>query len=118
MRRRRSAALKIAWRRGGGATYVGSISRGPEAIRLTGRDAILGIDVALSVPIDEIEHVGVSAPAESSAAADPCVIVDLTGSEAIYLRPLGSGPLHVHLLARALAALTDAPAVPAQGGEL
>jgi len=97
-----SAALKIAWRRGGGATYVGSISRGPDAIRLTGRDPILGIDVALSVPIDEIEHVGVSGAAESSAAADPCVIVDLADSEAIYLRPLGRGPLQVHLFARAI----------------
>jgi hypothetical protein len=110
-------ATKIAWRRGdGGATYLGSVSRGPEAIRLSGRDAVLGIDVTLSVPIDEIEYVGVSEPADDSAGAESCVIVDLAGSEPIYLRPLGSTKLHVHLLARALGALTVAPTVLAQGG--
>jgi hypothetical protein len=110
-------ATRIAWRRGdGGATYLGWVSRGPEAIRLSGRDAVLGIDVTLSVPIEEIEYVGVSEPADESTGGEPCVIVDLAGSKPIYLRPLGSGPLHVHLLARALGALTDAPAVLAQGG--
>jgi hypothetical protein len=109
-------ATKIAWRRGDGATYLGSVSRGPEAIRLSGRDAVLGIDVTLSVPIDEIEYVGVLEPADDSMGAESCVIVDLAGPEPIYLRPLGSTKLHVHLLARALGALTVAPTVLAQGG--
>jgi hypothetical protein len=68
------------------------------------------------VPLGEIDYVGVSEPGEGSDRAGPCVIVDLADSEPIYLRPLGSSPLHVHLLARALGALTDAPAVLVQGG--
>ena len=41
-----STASKIAWRRGrSGGTYFGSVSRGPEAIRLSGCDPVLGIDV-------------------------------------------------------------------------
>ncbi len=112
-----STAPKIAWRRGGsGGTYFGSVSRGPEAIRLCGCDPVLGIDVTLSVPIDEIEYVGVSEQAGEPAGAASCVIVDVAGSEPIYLRPLGSGPLPVHLLARALGALTATPAVLGQGG--
>jgi hypothetical protein len=107
---------RIAWRRGGGATYVGSVSRTPDAIRLTGRDAVLGIDVALSVPIDEIAYVAVSEPAPWSDDAELCVIVGLADSEPIYLRPLGNTLLNVHQLARALGALTEAPAVLALGG--
>jgi len=109
-------ATKVAWRRGdGGATYLGWVARGPEAIRLSGRDAVLGIDVTLSVPIDEIERIGVSESADESVGAE-CVIVDLACSEPIYLRPLGSTKLHVYLLARALGALTVAPAVLTKGG--
>ena len=107
---------RIAWRRGDtGPTYVGSVSRGPEAIRLAGRDAILGIDVSLSVPLHEIEYVGVSDPSERSNG-NPVVILDLADAEPIYLRPVGSTRLAVHLLARALSGLTAAPAALAEGG--
>jgi hypothetical protein len=109
-------ASRIAWRRGdAGPTYVGTVSRGPEAIRLAGRDPVLGIDVALSIPIDEVGFVGVSEPGESIDGAH-CVILELVDSEAIFLRPVGGTSMHVHLLARALGAATRAPAVLAQGG--
>lgn len=108
-------ASKVAWhRRGPGPTYVGSVSRGPEAVRLTGRDPVSGIDVALSIPIGGIEHVGVAEPV--AADGDRYVVLDLARSESIELRPLGDIPLHVQLLARALGALTPPPAVLAQGG--
>ena len=100
-----SDAPRIAWRRGdAGTTYVGVVSRAPEAIRLTGRDAVRGIDVALSVPTGEIQYVGVSEAADESVGAGSCVILDLADSEPIYLRPVGSTLLHVQLLARALGA--------------
>jgi hypothetical protein len=108
-------APKIAWRRGRGPTYVGAVSRGRDAIRLAGRDTILGIDVVLSIPIDEIGYVGVEEPT-AAARRDPRVIVDLAESDPIYLRPVGGSRLRVHLLARALGALTPAPSVLAQGG--
>jgi hypothetical protein len=99
--------LKIAWRRGWcGPTYVGAVSRGDDSIRLTGRDPILGIDVALTIPVHEVVYVGVA-----ETGAGPVVVLDLSGSEPIHLRPLGGRSLDVHLLAQALGALTPAPAV-------
>ena len=70
--------------------YVGSVSRGPEAVRLTGRDPVSGIDVALSIPIGGIEHVGVAEPV--TVDGDQYVVLDLARSEAIELRPLGDIP--------------------------
>ena len=109
--------VKIAWRRGErGPVYVGAVSRGADSIRLTGRDPILGIDVALSIPVGEIEYIGVAEAAFGSLDGGPVVVLDLPGSEPIHLRPVGGGSLDVHLLARALGALTPAPTVLAQGG--
>jgi hypothetical protein len=110
---------KIAWRRGEhGPTYVGAVSHGDDTIRLTGRDPVLGIDVALSIPVAEIEYVCVSEPAAGSVESGPFVVLDLSGSEPIHLRPVGGSSLGVHLLARGLGAgaLTPVPTVLAQGG--
>jgi hypothetical protein len=110
-------ASRVAWhRRGPGPTYVGAVSRGPEAVRLTGRDPQSGIDVALTIPVVGIEHVGVEVPVDGSLHGERCVVLDLADSEAIYLRPLGDAPLHVNLLARALGVLTSPAAVLTQGG--
>ena len=110
--------VKIAWRRGErGPVYVGSVSRGADTIRLTGRDPILGIDVALSIPVGEIEYIGVSEATIGSIDTGPVVVLDLSESEPIHLRPVGAGSSpDVRLLARALGALTHAPTVVAQGG--
>jgi hypothetical protein len=107
---------KIAWRRGEhGPIYVGTVSRGEDTIRLTGRDPILGIDVALSIPLEEIEDLAAETAA-GAAYGGPFVSLDLIGSEPIHLRPIGGRSLDVQLLARALGALTPAPTVLAQGG--
>jgi hypothetical protein len=109
-------SAKIAWRRGEhGPIYIGAVSRGEDTIRLTGRDPILGIDVALSIPLEEIEFVAAETAA-GAADGGPFVSLDLIGSEPIHLRPIGGRSLDVHLLARALGALTPAPTVLAQGG--
>jgi hypothetical protein len=108
---------KVAWRRGErGPTYVGAVSGGDDTIRLTGRDPILGIDVALSIPLREIEYVGVAERPPDAVDGGPYVVLDLPGSEPIHLRPVGGNSLGVHQLARALGALTAAPTVLAQGG--
>ncbi len=111
-----TASAKIAWRRGRhGPMYVGAVSRGADTIRLTGRDPILGIDVALSIPMEEIEDVGVEEAAAGSNDGGAFVVLDLTGSEPILLRPVGGSSLDVHLLARTIAFI-PAPALLAQGG--
>ena len=114
-----TGAPKIAWRRGTrGPLYVGEVSRTAETVRLTGRDPILGIDVALSIPLEGIAYVGVTTPEPVSGSGDaggPFVVLDLPGSEPIHLRPLGGSSLDVRLLARSLG-LTPAPELLAQGG--
>jgi hypothetical protein len=108
---------KVAWRRGQrGPTYVGVVSRGDDTIRLRGRDPILCIDIALSIPLEEIEYVGVAETATGSIDGGPFVVLDLPGSEPIHLCPVGGNSLGVHLLARALGVLSPAPTVLAQGG--
>ncbi len=108
--------VKIAWRRGEhGPTYVGAVSRSTDAIRLTGRDPNLGIDVALSIPVEEIEDVRVVEAAARSIDGGPFVVLDLPESEPIHLRPVGGSSLDVHRLARAMGT-TPAPTVLVQGG--
>lgn len=111
-----TASAKIAWRRGRrGPTYVGAVSRGSDTIRLTGRDPILGIDVALSIPVEEIEDIDVEEAAAGSNDGGAFVVLDLTESEPILLRPVGGSSLDVQLLARTIG-LVPVPALLAQGG--
>jgi hypothetical protein len=108
---------RIAWQRGlRGRTYVGAVSHGEDTIRLTGRDPVLGIDVALSIPIGEVECVGVVETTGGLVDGGPYVVLDLQGSEPIHLRPVQGSSLGVHLLARALGSLIPTPTVLAQGG--
>ncbi len=101
-------AEKIAWRRRCvNRHYVGALWAGEEGIRLTGRDPSSGVEVALSIPLEEIERVRVSGPGDELLAGERCVVLELAVSEAIFLREVGVGPLHVHVLARKLSALTQ-----------
>jgi hypothetical protein len=109
-------SAKIAWRRGRhGPIYVGAVSRSTDTIRLTGRDPILGIDVALSIPVEEIEDIGVEEVAAGSNGGGAFVVLDLAESEPILLRPVGGSSLDVHLLARTIG-LIPTSALLAQGG--
>jgi hypothetical protein len=110
-------AEKIAWRRQGVRRhYVGTLTAGSEGIRLTGSDPVSGVEVVLSIPLSELENVRVARPDEELLAGERCVVLELAESEPIFLREVGTGPLHVHVLARSLGALTHAPPLLAQGG--
>jgi hypothetical protein len=114
---RETFAERIAWRRHGVRRhFVGTLHTDDDGIRLTGRDPASGLDVALSIPLAEIDHVRVSETGDELLAGEPCVVLELAGSDAIFVREVGVGPLHVHLLARRLAALIPAPHLLAQGG--
>ncbi len=114
---RETLAERIAWCRHGVLTYfVGSLRAGDEGIRLTGRDPSSGIDVALSIPLAEVECVRVSASRNELLAGEPCVVLELAGSESIFIRQVGVGPLQVQVLARRLGALTKAPSLLVKGG--
>jgi hypothetical protein len=107
---------KVAWsRRGVHNDFVGSLRAGYDGIRLTGRDPHSGLDVALSIPPGEVEEVHV-APADQELAGDLYVVVELTGSEPIFLRRVGAGPVQAEVLARKLGALLRPPRLLVQGG--
>jgi hypothetical protein len=114
---RETLAEKVAWCRYGVHTYfVGALRAGDEGIRLTGRDPASGIDLALSIPLAEVERVRVSSFRHELVAGEPCVVLELADSESIFIRQVGVGPLQAHVLARRLGALTQAPSLLAQGG--
>jgi hypothetical protein len=107
---------RIAWRRRGvHRAYLGALSAGSEGIRLTGRDPLTGIDVALSIPLAEVEHVDVTDAGDEILSDDRCVVLDLAESEAIVLRPVESSLVHIQQLARSLGALAHVPALVAGG---
>jgi hypothetical protein len=114
---RETLANKIAWRRSGVRRhYIGRLDAGDEGIRLTGCDPVSGVEVALSIPLSEIEDVRVAGPGDELLAGERCVVLELAESEPIVLREVGVGPLHAHVLARSLCALTHARPLLAQGG--
>jgi hypothetical protein len=107
---------KIAWsRRGVHNDFVGSLRAGDEGILLTGRDPRSGLDVALSIPPEEVERVRV-ASADHELAGDLYVVVELAGAEPILLRRVGAGPVQAEVLARKLGALLHLPRLLVQGG--
>ncbi len=113
---RESFVEEVTWhRRGEHRPFVGSLTGSSEALRFSGRDPLTGIDVALSIPMEEIERVGVT-ETDDEAAGERCVVLELAGSEPILCRSFDASEIHTHLLARTLDALTHAPVVLVQGG--
>jgi hypothetical protein len=78
------------WRRRGvSRQYVGTLTTADGSLRLCGRDPETDIDVWLRVPFEEIESVRVSNEPPEVLSGEPCVVLELAGSEAICLREVG-----------------------------
>jgi hypothetical protein len=102
---------RVAWtRRGAANDFVGSLRAGCDGIRLSGRDPRTGVDVTLSIPPDEVEHV------YASPTAAEQVVVELGEAEPIVLHGIHSGPLQAHQLARRLRGLLLLPRLHVPGG--
>jgi hypothetical protein len=102
---------RVAWRRRGVTNdFVGSLRAGCDGIRLSGRDPMTGLDVTLSIPPDEVEHV------YASPTAAEHVVVELGDAEPIVLHRLQTGSLQAHLLARRLRGLLLLPRLHVPGG--
>ena len=102
---------RVAWNRRGVANdFVGSLRAGCDGIRLDGRDPRTGVDVTLSIPSDEVEHV------YASPTSSEQVIVELANAEPIVLRRIQAGPLQGRLLARRLRGLLLLPRLHVPGG--
>ena len=87
-----AATSPVTWRREDGPDYLGTVAVADCCVRLVGRDPESGIDVSLSVPFGEIEHV-------SGDAAD-VVVLELTGSSPIRVRGAGADSLRYELSRR------------------
>ena len=75
---RETLAEKIAWRRRSvRRPYVGMLRAGDEGIRLSGRDPVSGVEVALSIPLAEVENVRVAGAGDELLAGERCVVLEL-----------------------------------------
>jgi hypothetical protein len=74
----------VTWRRRNGPEYVGAVEVVERYVRLVGRDPESGIDVSLSIPVEQIETV--------RRCDDDGVVLELTESQAIYVRGFGGDP--------------------------
>lgn len=102
----------VAWRRSGAPHhYVGTLTAGDGSLRLSGRDAATGIEVALAIPVSQVRGLHLSAAGEETVLGQPAVVLDLAGSRPICLRELRA--VDAGRLARRLEALVGAPP-PAQ----
>lgn len=102
---------QIAWRRAGGSRErLGSLLVGETTLRLGGRDPESGLEVALSIPLAEIEDVRLSRAGAETVRGEDAVVLDLAGSRAICLRELGAAGQD--RLARRLRALAIGPGRP------
>jgi hypothetical protein len=82
---------RIAWRRRSlGQQYVGRLLVLPDRLRLVGRETSSGIDVTLSIPFGEIDSVRRADRAAERVLGEAGVVVELAGSDPIFLRELGS----------------------------
>ncbi len=99
-------AQRVAWRRRNVPHhYVGTLSLSDGGIRLVGREPATGIELALSIPFDEIEDVRASGSADEAVVGERAVVIDLAGSESILLREIGVGQPRPGELATRLASL-------------
>jgi hypothetical protein len=101
---------RLAWKRDEGANEFVGLLRGCGGIRLSGRDPMTGVDLTLSVPPDEVDHLYAS----PTAAAG--VVVELGDSEPIVLSGIQAGPLQTHQLPRPLRSLLLLPRLHIPGG--
>jgi hypothetical protein len=72
---------------------VGALWASPLGLRLAGRDPATGIELALSIPAEEISTIRVSSSWSERVAGEECVILELADTIPILVRELGLGPL-------------------------
>jgi hypothetical protein len=89
--------LEVAWHRQTGQDYVGAVTLSDGYVRLVGRDVSSRVEVALSIPVGEIEGVHVHG-VKSGDGGD--VVLELADSQSIWLRGIGDEPMLPRMLAQ------------------
>jgi hypothetical protein len=107
-------AERVAWRRRSVRHhYVGRLWGGEGVIRFVGRDPGTGIEVSLSIPLEEIERIRLSHSDDEPVVAGPGVVLELADSEEIFLRELFPSVASPQALAARLDRLGSRPAAVA-----
>jgi hypothetical protein len=107
-------AQRVAWRRRSVRHhYVGRLWGGEGVIRFVGREPGTGIEVSLSIPLEEIERVRLSASPDETVVAGAGVMLELAGSEAVFLREIAPGGIAPDHLAARLDRLCARPLIAA-----
>ncbi len=82
----------VAWRRRNiRHQYVGQLEAMVDRIRLIGRAPEFGIDVALSIPLDQITRVRSARGTGEAVLGERGIVLELARAEPIFLRELGDG---------------------------
>jgi hypothetical protein len=103
-------AERVAWRRRNvHHHYVGRLWGGEGVLRFVGREPGTGIEVSLSVPVREIDHVDLSHSPDEAIVGVPGVVLELADTEAIYLREIVPGGTTPQRLAHRLGRLLHPP---------
>lgn len=85
-------ADRIVWCRAGARhRYAGSLWASDDRIRLIGRDADFGIEVALAIPAAEVERIEVASTRPEPGHGESCVVLTLAGSSPVLLWIPGAG---------------------------
>jgi hypothetical protein len=82
---------RISWCRDSARhRYVGTLWASADRIRLVGRDATFGIEVSLSIPLDEIEQIEIDISRREPAHGEPCMVLTLVESSPILVWRVGA----------------------------
>ena len=84
---------------------MGTLCVAEDRIRLTGRDALHGIEVSLSIPVVEIERVTVESGRSEPSQGDPCVVLTLAESSPILVWQVGAHHVPLDEVANTITAL-------------
>ena len=85
-------ANHVAWRRKNiRHQYVGRLAAMDDRIRFIGRAPELGIDVALSIPFEQITSMRDARGAGEAVLGARGLVLELASAESIFLRELGDG---------------------------
>jgi hypothetical protein len=99
---------KVAWHRlHVRQPYVGYLTLTDEAVRLSGREAETGIDVALSIPLSGIDRV--RRASDACLDADRAIVLELADGEPIRVVPIECSRADLERLARRLTAAVESP---------
>jgi hypothetical protein len=99
---------RVAWRRETASRhYVGTLWGSGTEIRLTGHEPATGISAELTIPLEDVERIGLSTWDGDRLVGEPCLVLELSDGVPILLRRVGVGELATRELGREIERLQE-----------